>query len=71
VNIEIKFANGYEPNEIVVINESGFVIYTKQLDHIASGESVILDLSNQKSGLYLITAKNSTYYSPLIKVIRN
>ena len=71
VNLEINFANGYEPKEIVVINEGGFIIYTKHLEHIESGESVPLDLSNQSSGLYLITAKNSTSYSPLVKVIRN
>lgn len=71
VNIELSYSKGFEPKEIVVINEGGFIIYTKQLEHIESGETVSIDLSNQKSGLYLITAKNSVKYSPLIKVIRN
>ena len=71
VNIELSYSKGFEPKEIVVINEGGFIIYTKQLVHIESGETVTIDLSSQKSGLYLITAKNSVHYSPLIKVIRN
>jgi hypothetical protein len=71
VNIELSYTEGFEPKEIVVINEGGFIIYTKQLEHIENGETVSIDLSHQKSGLYLITAKNSLHYSPLIKVIRN
>jgi hypothetical protein len=71
INIKISYTKGYEPKEIVVINEGGFIIYTKQLEHIESGETITLDLSNQKTGLYLITAKNSVHYSALIKMIRN
>jgi hypothetical protein len=71
ISLEIKFKQGYEPKEIVLINEAGFIIYTKKLEHIKNGESVSIDLSNQKSGLYLITAKNSASFSPLIKVVRN
>ena len=70
INLEILYKNGNEPNENVVINEGGFIIYTKQFEHIESGEIVTIDLSAQKTGIFFITAKNLVYYSSLIKVIR-
>lgn len=70
ITIEIEFTKGYKPTELAIINEAGYIVQVEQIQ-VKSGERVTIDLSGQKAGLYLITAKNAKQYSALFKCILN
>jgi len=67
-SIEVQYLDGYEPKEVMVINQLGYIVYKKQINY-TQGVVFNLDLSNMSSGTYLVRLLNSSFYSKSANVI--
>jgi hypothetical protein len=68
LNLEILSVKGYEPNEVVVFNQLGFIVFSLPINYVENS-IVNLDVSSLKAGTYLLSVKNKNYYSKPCKLI--
>jgi len=67
INIEVGFKN--QPSELVLISESGYVYFKKDISNIRSGQEFTLDILTIPAGKYLVTVKDDKRYLTPKKLI--
>ena len=60
INVEVDFKS--QPSELVLISESGYVYFKKDISNINSGQEFTLNISNIPAGKYLVTVKDNKQY---------
>lgn len=69
LNLEILSTKEFEPNEVIIFNQLGFVVSTIPINYF-EGKIINIDVSSLKEGTYLLGVKNKTYYSKPCKFIK-
>ena len=68
LKLEVFCSKGFEPNEVVIINQLGFIVFSIPINYVEN--SIInLDVSSLKAGTYLLSVRNKNYYSNPCKLI--
>ena len=70
VNFEILFSIELKPLEIDIIDELGYIVFTKMITDYSSN-IYNLNISQLKHGIYLLSVKTKDYYSIPCKLILN
>jgi hypothetical protein len=69
LNLEILSIKEFEPNEVIIFNQLGFVVSAIPINYF-EGKIINIDVSSLKAGTYLLSVKNKTYYSKPCKFIK-
>lgn len=68
LKLEIACVIGFEPDEVVIFNQLGYIIFSLPIKYVENN-IVNLDVSSLKTGSYMLSVKNKTYYSEPRKII--
>ena len=69
LNLEISSVKDFEPNEVVIFNQLGFIVLSIQINYYYS-KIINIDVSSLKAGTYLLSVKNKSHYSKPFKFIK-
>lgn len=69
LNLEISSVKDFEPNEVVIFNQLGFVVFSIPINYYDS-KIINIDVSSLKAGTYLLSVKNKSHYSKACKFIK-
>ena len=69
LNLDISSVKDFEPNEVVIFNQLGFVVFSILINYYDS-KIINIDISSLKAGTYLLSVKNKNHYSKPYKFIK-